>query len=603
MLAERLIYTKLPPGQSPQGKTGFHSVLVGPGLDRSAVLALESLIHYPGARVLSSKRFVSTLLQAGKPQLVMGFVETLSSERDEFGREGVFLAQLFVLPSEALAEVESLPDVAGALAPYLIHTIDAIREMAGVDWAKGHIAPVSVDLPSAPSKPIHVQPQLASVILAQLEGQRPESIVVAGPVEEVTSAFEAVWPFVPLALRSRFAFDPAFDGGKSFFFPIKLQGYSQQPPTTGEPLVFDLSTAVFRTDARLSQLIDSLSPYGKLINASLSFSGHREAAYRLSVSLSDPNQPPPSAQDVSAVGQLIVQVAGKQVRNSSATRFAAHLPEPWPSWLAGVADPLELLQTLSSATFQQSLAQLLRRAILGSKSASPNERIPKGIIEFDAQLGFIEALRTKTLSSPTLPADAADQRSLISWAAAQPGFTDAGFMQLLSAADPAVQSELLNQPAAIAKATEWFSSQLRSQKRPVSDVSDVVARGAVKSRMFTIPTQDQDWLVLLKVSLVNGQVESGEMRSIVEALKLSTTAEQDTFFAPLLKPPPRASEMPNEWLQRQDLRDRYLDALIAAHGCSSAQLLAMGWPSGEVDAALARKSPGFFGRLRRTLGI
>lgn len=230
------LYTKVPPDKSPHGKAGFQMVYIPSGFAKKEVMELESRIHYPG-EALQEKVVVFYLKRNGTRYLILQVLRSLSQERDEFGRGGIFIAQGFLLPPAYWQASGRTLDVLSTLLPLVPGSIAEVLAYTHGSLAEGTMKPIEIDTPARNLQPTQPSLSLLQVVFRFCRGDWPQgSLVLQGNPDEVSQWLNACTPYLPSALLQRMEWDSGFDQGKLFFFPIKIVGYTQAYPGNAESI-------------------------------------------------------------------------------------------------------------------------------------------------------------------------------------------------------------------------------------------------------------------------------------------------------------------------------------------------------------------------------
>ncbi|MCZ2355510.1 MAG: hypothetical protein LC115_02290 [Bacteroidia bacterium] len=245
----RFFYTKVSKDKSPWQKSGFQMVGYSSGfLDKKNILDIESHIHFPGLHFFEEKETYFFVLHQEKANLVWLHTQSLPDELDEFGREGMFMAQGFVIPAEVWEAAQNPFALGETLRKYLRVNYQDLLTAPELNLQTGELTPLEI-LPdnfnhqlTHPKKDLFL---LLDTVLEQVIDNNPLGILIQGSAQQVQDCFSWVGAYLPPTLRSKFSYDTAFDSGKLLFSPFRFAGFSKNKPVTGNPLIFDSNTNLF----------------------------------------------------------------------------------------------------------------------------------------------------------------------------------------------------------------------------------------------------------------------------------------------------------------------------------------------------------------------
>lgn len=241
MKVHRYIYTRLPKTQSPTGKGGFQSAfLPGELITGKEVLEIESHIHFPEGVGLRRQTTVFYKKIKGETYLVILLLRPLPEVKDEHGRGGVFLCEGFFIGEADWRPISQVSPFVDLVVPHQFASMDALLDSPDVDRAQGRITPIEVSPPQVllGETPVPPGELLMTVYHVAQTQNRDLSVVIMDSPGEVTRAYEACAAFMPESLRPNLGWNDAFDGGKIFFSPLRLFGFTDIQPVTGRPAMF-----------------------------------------------------------------------------------------------------------------------------------------------------------------------------------------------------------------------------------------------------------------------------------------------------------------------------------------------------------------------------
>ncbi len=230
------VYTKSE--TSPFKKTGFHfCAYTLSAFTPKDLLAIETHIHFPEISGFGEKRTFFSL--NGRPFVM--YMRSLPEDRDAFGRGGMFIVHGMELPSEMYAGHKFLARIVESLQGYAFTSRAEAFDPRRYNAETGDLSPLEV-LDELLLKPRTTIPALnvaerAGLLTALKTASESEAaLCLEAPPKEALVFFDKIFAWLPPEHKKKFAFDEAFDGGKLFFFPVKLTAYTQTAPVTGTPV-------------------------------------------------------------------------------------------------------------------------------------------------------------------------------------------------------------------------------------------------------------------------------------------------------------------------------------------------------------------------------
>jgi hypothetical protein len=245
MKIHRYIYTRLTKDLSPTGKGGFQSAfLPGDLLASKEVLEIESHIHVHDGLKEKGDSTVFYKQIKGEFFLVLLLLRPLSDVKDEHGRGGAFLCEGFLVAEKDWRPMNVISELRDLVAPHRFASLTDLLSSPDVDTKAGKIK--DLELPFTPNQGRRLDEEedepaaelLMAVYHVAHTQNRELAVVLQGEPAEVTEVFEICSTFLPDPLRPLIGWDDAFDGGKIFFSPLRIFGYTEILPVTGRPAVF-----------------------------------------------------------------------------------------------------------------------------------------------------------------------------------------------------------------------------------------------------------------------------------------------------------------------------------------------------------------------------
>jgi hypothetical protein len=604
MKVHRYIYTRLSKDQSPKGKNGFQSAFLPDDLlANKEVLEIESHIHFPEGLLIESQVTVFHKQLKGQWYLVLLLLRPLGDVKDEHGRSGTFLCEGFLIGEQDWRPIWRITDLLELIEPYRFFGIDAILNSADVDRAAGKIAGLEVEVPSRfwerSLNDFEVEPEEEMLMVMYniaKEVDRDLALVVEGPPAEVNARLETCAMFMPESLRPRIGWDAAFDGGKIYFSPLRMFGYSELAPTTGRPATFG-STYGQRpkwTESTMEKLGKPSDPFSHwLLEVCVKPvpKAHLENMFALSEAMAS-NRP---TSDNMPSDQLFEVVNRDAIRRLFIQGLLAQMDSTWAEKLADLTLTENQLKLWMQSYRVDELTNLLEKCILNQSLSPENIQVapPEKLVKQGSPtLQTLLAMWTHKLPEPAVYQAIPDTKVIpaLELIFGRGAHTDFPFEALA-----AYNSKSLQQICEEGKVAENIRLYI-ANKVPESydDFRGAMSRMAVKLNEFESLEHDRtDWLRLLDRALVT----TGGDSDIWKAVKaLGKTENLDKY--PNLKAFAEGEPKFTQELERHpEGRRGYLQCLLDVHGVKTGKLKDMGYLDGEIKKA--SDATGFLGKVKR----
>ena len=602
------IYTRLRKEESPRNKHGFQSAFIPEAhSDRSFILELESRIHFPEYDTFSEKNVVFYRKIGDKTFLVILWMRLLPDARDEQGRGGIFMVQGFIVPPEVHHKVKRPLTLMKLLEKHLFFDREDVMNSPLADREKGFIKPVELSATELegleePGGDLEVwEKQLMSFIFKQVRGELEDWTLALkgepGPVEET---FNRLAGFLPTEVREQIGWDPAFDGGKIFFSPFKMFGYSKAEPVTGRPLIFDLETKTYLDSTLLHQLLTQGNPFDRFIDQVLSPEtpqAETDGTYQLAMALASGEGVPQGMSLGGDFAEAIQPLARGYLESEAASKVNR-------AWAFDLKDALEynLVCDLLNARLTESLLAVGFEQAIVRKGLTP-ARIPEALPEALIQKGPPRLHLLNAMWTEEEP-----ERDLVK-AIAPPELLEAcrlmattrlvkqdWFFELL-ARFPGVFDRMLEENPFSETGRKWLQKQVPRSHRKLSEL---LVNFMIRSkRLGFMASQDRDWNALVEEFLREGTYEDKELKLMVRAAE---KAGLDPVKSPVLNAYAfPEGEIPEVVRRNDDLRSRFAHALVVVHDASRREMAKMGFSEGEIRRAIGSRK-GLIAKLKTLLG-
>lgn len=235
----QFLYTRVNAAQSPKKKEGFQFLAATEGFpDKKTQMEIECRLHYPGSGIFKSKTTGFTMRGQQGWNLILLFYTDLPEARDAAGRSGIFLVHGFSLPllddhAGLLAD-----DIALLLVPHVCRTYENALSMG----ENGTLPPIQIKFsPNADNLSVTDRQAWIWVQAGLMAPANGQAIAWQHDGDRSPLQMPGMMLSLPLALIEKLSWDDAFDNGKLHFSPVRLTGWKETLPTTGQPLIIEKS--------------------------------------------------------------------------------------------------------------------------------------------------------------------------------------------------------------------------------------------------------------------------------------------------------------------------------------------------------------------------
>ncbi len=292
-----LIYTKVPPEDSPWGKTDFHTVFYSTELmSIKDIMEIEKKIHFFETEEPIEKGTVFYQNIQGEDHLVILHIRSLPEARDTFGRRGIFLCQGFIFPPDCWRSVSSPLILFELLKHRLFSSREDVLSSSLVDRKTGDIKSIGIpkeELLNLSKKlpPITTEPERKIVLLlnriSNTTDQKP-TLLLKGSTEKISALMNKLIAYVPDDLKTTIGWDPGFETGNLAFYPLRIVGYKHSRPMGGNNIEIDVDSLTIQESPETSVFFQPRTPYENWLASCPKEANSKEQierAYKLSLLL------------------------------------------------------------------------------------------------------------------------------------------------------------------------------------------------------------------------------------------------------------------------------------------------------------------------------
>jgi hypothetical protein len=606
MKVHRYIYTRLSKDLSPTGKNGFQSAfLPGDLLSSKDVLEIESHIHFPEGAQRTTQSVVFYKQLRGQWYMVLLLLDALPEVKDEHGRSGAFLCQGFLLAEQDWRPIWQVADLKHLLTPHLFATLDALLASPDVDRQTGRIADLQLDPPTdywtRNLLDLEDEPEDAMLMamyhLAKTQ-DRDLAIVVEGDPQAVSKRLDICAMFMPDALRPRLGWNDAFDGGKIFFSPLRIFGYSQVMPVAGKPIAFPAdSSAPQCSEAELMRFCKESDPFSRwLLEVSVNAvpRNRLDAMFVLSEAIVS-GKPTSPTMESDPIFELVNRDAIRQVFSQG---MLTHFDTAWVTRLAELSTTRQQLTIWLGGYEPRDLVELLEVSILAQSispeiipDAPPSHLLAKG----SPTLQALGSMWTHTPLSDALLSEIAETQipevlALLLATGSHETLPYAGLASFFSK----YLHKLARDPKVAVNLRPYLAAKVPAEYLPFKVGMSTVA--VQVGEYGALQDEPIDWLRLLDRWLAN---TGGDPETWKAAKQLGKSQNLGAY--PNLKAFALGeAAFPHDLERNIEGRKGFLRCLIEVHGIKEEKLLDMGFFATEVKENGG--SSGFFGKIKRLFG-
>lgn len=295
----QIVYTNVEAKESPNRRGGFQTLFFSKDiLSRTDVANIEGRIHFLPGKGLLNKETVFFMNIGGRHRIVVLCFHDLPGEKDSFGRGGIFICHGFLFPPELWKAIPSYADLMSFVRPQIFTDRTQALSSPHADKTKGDIAPISVpadairtpkSLPILDTEP---GPALAFLLqrLATTEDD-PPPLLIKGETDAVSEMMGRAMCWVPEEIRHHIGWDPFYEEGSFYHFPLEIVGFKTQLPFSGDHILADLETGTV-DPGPFADFANPATPYEKwLLKASRSNRPPEDVILSYSFSLALLGQP------------------------------------------------------------------------------------------------------------------------------------------------------------------------------------------------------------------------------------------------------------------------------------------------------------------------
>ncbi len=142
---QQIVYTKINDGESPWGKSDFHTAFYPINImTEQDISELERKIYVHDLVLMSGKKVVFYQKIMQEYYLVLLFFTNLPDDEDSFGRCGIFLVHGFLFPQALWQQSLSPMDLSALVLEHVFSSRDDLLDSDSINRKTGNIHPLNV---------------------------------------------------------------------------------------------------------------------------------------------------------------------------------------------------------------------------------------------------------------------------------------------------------------------------------------------------------------------------------------------------------------------------------------------------------------------------
>lgn len=594
MQVYQLIYTKVPPAESPWGKSGFHTVFYPIHfLNRTEVLELEKRIHFPGSEDFDSKDTVFFQNLRGRHFLMIWNIRNLPGARDIFGRGGMFLSQGFLFPPEIWQKGGTPQELLQLVTAYRFNSLEEVLTSPRIDKKSGDLQPLEVTIgeeeyeKTLPPLSTDLERKLLIFLARMARSSKEQSeLVLRGSPEKISELLNRIFSFLPNDLKVNLAWDPSLDGGNLAFYPIKIVGFKNRPPVGGHPLMVDLEAGEFQETPKTARAFSPETPLEKWLWHCPAESVRRsaiEGAHRLSCLLQE--SAAFSQREELLLGDCFVAVNQDEIRGAFFRRTESFLGRELTLDLAKYLTTRDMLALLVNDLPLPQLALFIEEIVLAKRLTPWNFKgtLSEALVKAGSlRLNLITKIWKGGRFEPgeLRPLDSQKRLELIRYLLLGGWGDKDWFTDLLKENLDIFDSLVLRSD------TQPFLARVLSEmlkrRGEFKDIADILAREGIRQKKGAAILLDEvnPWEIL-EQSISQGSLLDAEMNQIISWAK-KARPPQGTFMYVQMFLYPKMMGMVQDYLDAR-IREKLLKTLILSHGYDQKDLQELGFTPIEIE--------------------
>jgi hypothetical protein len=606
MKVHRYIYTRLSKDLSPTGKNGFQSAfLPGDLLSNKEVLEIESHIHFPEGLQIEAQSVVFYKRVKGELYMVLLLLRPLNEVKDEHGRGGTFLCEGFLLAERDWRPIWRISDLRTLIEPHQFANLEALLASPAVDRTTGRIADLELAVPERYWEQalagLEDEPEdelLMAMYHVAKSVDRDLAVVVEGLPAAVSSRLETCALFLPEALRPLVGWDDAFDGGKIFFSPLRVFGYSGMMPTTGRPAVFGAKGQPANwTEAGMAKWGKPSDPFSQwLLEVSVNPvpRAQLDAMYALSEAMVSGRPTAPTMQSDS----VFEMVNKGRIHQLFLQGLTLHLDQRWAEKLAELTSPRQQLMFWMQSYQVSAITELLEASILHQNlvpeimKEAPAEKVVR---QGSPALQILSTMWTLEPPDESLMAAMAPDRiaPVLTLLFGRGPHENCPFATVAAYFKDHLP-QLDDEPKVLENLIPYVRAKVPAE---YAAFKEYMSKMAIQTGQYgCLRDEPTDWLRLLDQFLATTGGNTEVWKAAKQLGKTADLQAYRTLRAFALGEGPKTKELEKAGEGRQGL----LKCLIEVHGYKEDKLAELGFGSTEIGGV--DKKLGFLGKLKRLFG-
>jgi len=272
----QIIYTNVSSNQSPWKIGGFQTLFYPVNLiqNKEDIVEIEKRIHFPVIKDVSAKEVCFYKKINNEIVCVLLFFNYLPDEKDEYGRDGIFICHGFFLPRNIWKDYFTYSKLFPILKKHIFLSRDELLKSDFIHFESGNIEPISIQIDNVenknlilPDSDFYIKSFYLIYKLSSNFQQYFPVLLIQGDTGLISNFLHFIMKYIPMSNKKNISWDTCFEKGNLSFFPIKIIGFKNSSPTSGEHIFIDLINQKIDATQNKHHLMKPEIPYERFISS------------------------------------------------------------------------------------------------------------------------------------------------------------------------------------------------------------------------------------------------------------------------------------------------------------------------------------------------